>query len=463
MPLKPGRVSMYHCGPTVYNFAHIGNLRAYIFDDTIRRGFEFLGYKVKQVINITDVGHLTSDRDTGEDKIEQGAKREHKTVQEIINFYSEAFFSDLVKLNVRTNGTKFPRATEHIKEQIALINILEEKGFTYKTSDGVYFDTSRFPAYGKLGQIDLTNLEEGARIGKHLEKKNPTDFALWKFAAAGTKREHEWPSPWGVGFPGWHIECSAMSMEYLGQTFDIHTGGIDHIPVHHNNEIAQSECATGQPYAHYWMHNAFVNIEHAKMSKSAGNFVRLATLEEHKIHPLAYRYWLLTAHYRSPVTFTFEAVSAAQNALESLVHKVVLALPRKKFFGSLYTSTSKTPKNSVENVRSVLRNHIENDLDTPGAIALLHKTLDEILAGTVHFAVLKDFDDVLGLNLLGLARDITKSPRDVRKIAKEREVFRKSNQWEQADALRKELENRGFFVKDTPTGPQILRSLATLI
>lgn len=456
-PIKKGQVGMYHCGPTVYNYAHIGNLRAYTFADTIKRAFKYLGFSVKQVINITDVGHLTGDADQGRDKVEIEAAKEHKTATEIVNFYTEAFFEDLKKINVDIEETLFPKATDHIPEQIELIQKLEKKGLVYKTSDGVYFDSSLFKDYGKLGNIDLANQEEGARVLKNHEKKNPTDFAVWKFSppeSSGEKRQQEWSSPWGVGFPGWHIECSAMSMKYLGETFDIHTGGVDHIPIHHNNEIAQSESSTGKEYAKFWLHSAFVNAFGEKMSKSMENFIRLNTLEERGIHPLAYRYWLLTAHYRSPVLFSFEAVQAAQNALESVVLKISMG-KRKKLFGKIFGSSKRENE-----VRNQLRKIIENDLDTPAAIALLHKTASDISTGDVDPEIIEEFDKVLGLRLQDLVRYTTDIQENIKKLSRERESHRLSSNWQEADRIRKELENMGYFVDDTDHGPRLRRKIS---
>lgn len=455
-PIDGEIVRMYHCGPTVYNYAHIGNLRSYVFADTIKRALEYLGYKTKQVINITDVGHLTGDTDNGQDKIEEEARLEQKTAAEIVDYYTRAFFADIQKLNMNITGTLFPKATDHIGEQIELIKVLEKNNITYRTSDGIYFDTSRYKEYGKLGQIDLTGLREGARVAKNSEKRNPTDFALWKFSSPNEKRQQEWPSPWGRGFPGWHIECSAMSIKYLGETFDIHTGGVDHVPVHHNNEIAQSESATGKPYVHFWLHNEFVNITDGKMSKSKKNFIRLATLEENKIHPLAYRYWLLTAHYRSPVLFSFEAVHAAQNALESLTRKI----GSDKDGGN--HKRKETNGLRANTLKKSLTEHIGNDLDTPACIALLHKTADEIASGDINPEIIGDFDAVLGLRLGDLARYTSDIPEKIKNLSREREIFRLSNEWEKADAIRSEMENAGYYIDDTPEGPKVHRPLSTL-
>ncbi len=449
-PESGNTVRMYNCGPTVYNYAHIGNLRSYVFADTLKRTLLFSGYSVKQIINITDVGHLTGDSDTGLDKVEEGAKKEKKTVSEIINFYTDAFIDDLKKLNINTSGTLFPRATEHIAEQIDLIKKLQNKGYTYKTSDGIYFDTSKFKEYGKLGNIKLANLEEGARIGINPEKKNPTDFALWKFSPMTEKREQEWPSPWGVGFPGWHIECSAMAMKYLGETLDIHTGGIDHIPVHHNNEIAQSEAVTGKPFSRFWLHNAFITVDSGKMAKSAGNFTRLATLEEQHIHPLAYRYWLLTAHYRSPVMFSFEAVKDQQSGLNSLLHSIAFAKERETIF-------SRILKNPI-GVKKKLIEILENDLDTPRAIAYLHKTVTSIIIDQKAITkTLNYFDQALGLRLNYLANYIIDLPDDIKKIASQRDRYRKEQNWTKSDELRNELVNKGYYVKDIVGGSRVYK------
>lgn len=455
-PLQRKKVGMYHCGPTVYNFAHIGNLRAYVFADTIRRAFEYLGYAVKQVINITDVGHLTSDSDTGKDKVEEMAEKEHKTTTEIADFFTAAFFEDIKKLNIETTGTTFPKATEHINEQIDLIQQLEKADYTYKTSDGIYFNTSKFKKYGELGNIDLANLEEGARVAVNNEKKNPTDFALWKLSKPEDKRQQEWPSPWGVGFPGWHIECSAMSMKYLGETFDIHTGGIDHVPVHHNNEIAQSESATGKTYVNYWLHSAFVNVEGGKMAKSKDNFIRLVDLETQKVHPLAYRYWLLTAHYRTPVIYSPESVSAAQNALESLTRKVALAEKAPKPRGLFKNRETKKARVHIQEI-------IDNDFDTPALIAYLHKITDEIISGKINVNIIDDFDKLLGLKLRELTKEIMSVPEKIKKLSTERETFRQSKDWTQSDEIRLDIEKQGYYLEDGTNGPVVRKKLSSLI
>ncbi|HWR92673.1 MAG TPA: cysteine--tRNA ligase, partial [Desulfobacterales bacterium] len=304
-PIRPGEVGLYTCGPTVYNFAHIGNLRTYLFEDVLKRVLIFNGYAVRHVMNITDVGHLTGDRDMGEDKMESGSRREGKTAWDIAEFYTQAFKQDIAQLNI-LEPTLWCKATDSIPEQIGLVRILEDKGFTYRTSDGIYFDTARFPGYARLSSQNLEALQEGARVEKNPEKRSATDFALWKFSPPGSRRQMEWESPWGIGFPGWHIECSAMSMKYLGDQLDIHCGGIDHIDIHHTNEIAQSEAATGRKFFNFWMHGAFLNIQGGKkMAKSEENFLTLENaLNRRGIPPLAYRFAAFLTHYRKPMEYS---------------------------------------------------------------------------------------------------------------------------------------------------------------
>ncbi len=466
-PLREGAVGMYNCGPTVYNYAHIGNLRAYVFADILRKTLEYHEYKVTQIINITDVGHLVSDEDEGEDKMEKGAAREGKTAQEIADFYTKSFYEDLAKLNIQP-ATRYTKATEHIPEQIALIQKLEEKGFTYATSDGIYFDTAKFPDYGKLALLDIEGLRSGARVEENEEKRNPTDFALWKFSnpvrpasvvgygEAREKRQQEWPSPWGIGFPGWHIECSAMAMKYLGETFDIHTGGIDHIPVHHTNEIAQAECATGKKFVNYWMHSGFVNIEGGKMAKSADNFVRMATLEEKGISPLAYRYWLLTAHYRKTINFTWETVEGAQTALTKL-HEIFLN----------YGSEEGKPNDKY---LSKFTSFLNDDMETAGAIASLWDLIkDENITPADKRATMMEYEKILGIGFgfskeklaslgIKLEKTISKEdiPEEIKKLLEERKNARQEKNWKRSDEIRDEIAGLGYSIKDEKDGEQIL-------
>jgi cysteinyl-tRNA synthetase len=439
-PIEKGRVGMYNCGPTVYDYAHIGNIRSYVFADILRRVFEYNGYKVKQVINITDVGHLTSDADDGADKLEESARRSGKSAQEIADFYTQAFFKDLKTLNIDTGDIIFPKATEHIKEQIALIQKLEEKGFIYKISDGIYFDTSKLADYGKLAKLDIEGLKEGARIEKNPEKRNAVDFALWKFSKSGEKRQQDWKSPWGVGFPGWHLECSAMSMKYLGEQFDIHTGGIDHIPVHHTNEIAQSESVTGKPFSNYWMHNNFVNMEGRKLSKSLGNIVTVNNIIKKGFSPLAYRYLLLTAHYRTLINFTWESLKASQTALDKLRNHI---MEYKESAGKI---------NKTYQPR--FHEFINDDFDTPKAIALLWELVkDDSISDADKKATIFDFDKVLGLGFAEVKSE--EVPENILMLVKEREDAREKKDWERSDHLRDEIQQKGFKVLDTDEGAQV--------
>lgn len=438
IPIKNKKTGLYTCGPTVYNFAHIGNLRAFVFEDVLKRTLAYNGFKVKHIMNITDVGHLTSDADTGEDKMEKGAAREGKSAWDIAEFYTKAFLNDIGELNI-IPADKFPKATDHIKEQIKLIKKLEKKGFTYKTADGIYFDTSKMKDYGKLAGLHKQSLQAGVRVEMG-EKKNPTDFALWKFSPADKKRQMEWESPWGVGFPGWHIECSAMAAKYLGQPFDIHAGGIDHIPVHHTNEIAQSEAAEEKPLSNYWMHSEFLLINSDKMAKSGENFITLEKLKEKNISPLAYRFFLLQAHYRKQLNFSWEALEAAQNGLERL-------------YGIARELKLKSTEFNNEKLEEQFKELISNDLDTPSALALVFEALR---TRTISLKTLLKFDGVLGLKIKeNLKVKVEKIPDVIMKIVSERDEARKSKNWGESDRLRNELERHGYVVEDTKEGTKI--------
>lgn len=440
--IHKNEVRMYHCGPTVYNYAHIGNLRAYVFADILRRTFEYNGYRVSQVINITDVGHLVSDANEGEDKMQKGARREGKTAWEVAQFYEQEFKNDLRLLNINTDGTHFPRATEYISEQINLIQKLEENGYTYRTSDGIYFDTSKFTRYADFAKLDLQGMEEGARVAVNEEKKNPTDFALWKFSPSTEKRDMEWDSPWGIGFPGWHIECSAMSEKILGTPFDIHTGGIDHIPVHHTNEIAQSECAHRHSYVHYWMHVNFLNIKDGKMAKSGENFIRLQTLKEKGFTPLSYRYWLLTSHYRSPIDFSFEALQSAQTAL-------------KKIY-TIYASLGEEAGQVHQSTYDAFQEYINDDLNTPQAIALMWDYLKSSDTDKNKKATMQQLDIVLGLELDKQKKE--NIPAHIIELAKRRLAARKNKDWHESDRMRAEIEAQGFTLNDTSDSYHITKN-----
>lgn len=449
-PLIEGKVGMYHCGPTVYDYPHIGNLRSYVFADTLRRTCEFLGYTVNQVINITDVGHIVSDADVGEDKMEKTAIQSGKTAQEIAEYFTQVFFDNLKDLNVNTTNTHFPRATGYIDEQIALIQKLENEGHTYTTSDGVYFDVSTFKDYGKLGNIDLKGLDVGHRIGENTEKKTPYDFALWKFSpTTGAKRQQEWLSPWGVGFPGWHIECSAMSQQLLGETFDIHTGGIDHIPVHHNNEIAQSECLTHKPLARVWMHGAFLNWKDRKMSKSDGSFVRLEDLVEKGIHPLAFRYFLLQSKYRQEIVFDMESLEAAQTAYTRLLSRI------RKVWQNLQGEEGEDSQDVCQELTATITEKITDDLNTPQVLAYLWDVLknEDIharLSQKEFESFIESTDILLGLNLQSACKkeEVQEIPEHIQKLLDARTLARQEKNWTKADTLREEIQTLGFEVKD---------------
>lgn len=447
-PIKDKKVGMYNCGPTVYGAPHIGNLRSYVFADMLRKMFEYNGFEVTQVINITDVGHLVSDEDDGDDKVEKAAKRAGKTAEEITSFYTEVFFSDLKSLNIDTKNTIFPKATEHINEQIDFIKTLEEKEYTYKTSDGIYFDTSKFSSYGTLAMLDIKGLKEGARVKKINEKKNITDFALWKFSPENSnteeKRQQEWESPWGIGFPGWHIECSAMSEKYLGEQFDIHTGGIDHVPVHHTNEIAQSESVTGKQHVNYWMHNNFVNVDGEKMSKSLGNIITLKDIRNKGFSPIAYRYWLLTANYDTLVNFTYEALDGANTAFSKL----------QKYI----TEYSKDDNGVVEKgYKEKFCKYINDDINTSRVIALIWELVkDNNVSDKNKKATILDFDKILRLGLADTqAKQEEIIPEKVQELAERRAQARATSNWQESDSLRNEINKLGYEIKDTDEGAEI--------
>jgi len=437
-PIKKNKIGLYACGPTVYNYAHIGNLRTYVFEDILKKVLKYNGFKVKHIMNITDVGHLTDDADQGEDKMEKGAKREGKTAWEIAKFYEKAFKNDLKDLNIEPPN-KFVKATQHIKEQIKLIKKLEKKGFTYKTSDGIYFNTSKLKDYGKLANLQNQKLKAGARVNLG-EKKNITDFALWKFSQTDSQRQMEWTSPWGVGFPGWHIECSAMSTKYLGQPFDIHCGGIDHIPVHHTNEIAQSEAAEEKPMANYWLHGEFLLVKEGKMAKSDDNFLTLSTLKQ-RFNPLAYRYFLLQTKYRKQLNFSNEALIASENGLN---HLYQLIKNKKK--------DDNQNKQNEKKMEEEFLKIINNDLDTPEALAFIYKNINEL-----SIKSLLKFDRILGLDIKSAKqkndkkRDNKKINDEIKKIMEEREQARKNNNWKKSDELRDKLKKLGYGVKDSKT------------
>lgn len=445
-PLKEGEAGIYTCGPTVYHYAHIGNLRSYIAEDGLVRALRFLGFKVKRVMNITDVGHLTSDADTGEDKMEQGARREGKSAWDIARFYTEAFFRDYYALGCVKPDVICP-ATDYIREMIDLGVALEKKGFTYPIEgDGVYFDTERLPDYGKLaGKAHIEGIRGGARVETVAGKRHPADFAIWKFAAPGEKRQMEWDSPWGRGFPGWHMECSAMAMKHLGETIDVHCGGEDHVAVHHTNEIAQSEGATGKPFSNYWMHVRFlVTGDAGKMSKSSGDFLTLDSVRKRGYAPLAYRYYCLQTHYRKQLEFTWEGVEAAARGLDSLR---ALALKVK--------AEADGPVPPAERGEKYFKDFSEalaDDINLPAALAVLWETLkDDSVPAARRLAFAKAAEEVTALDLFR-APEAVALPAELEELIKEREAARRGKDWKKSDELRKELLEKGVLIEDTPQG-----------
>jgi len=447
-PIKPELVRIYSCGPTVYDYPHLGHFRAYVFVDILRRMLLYNGFEIKHVMNITDVGHLTSDADTGEDKVEKKAREEKKTAWEISKFYTKIFFDDMIKLNVQ-KPEKIPRATEHVKDMIEFIKKIKENSYTYRTSDGIYFDTSKLKSYGKLAGLDKKKIEElkpGARIKFSKEKKNITDFALWKFSPKNIKRHMEWDSPFGVGFPGWHIECSVMSIKYLGETFDIHTGGVDHITIHHPNEIAQTEAVTGKNPANFWIHNDFVMVNGEKMAKSKGNFYTMKDIEKRGFDPLALRYLFLTSHYRSKINFTWKSLSAAQKALSTLrEHMLLLKKPDKK----------KTKNARVEFYKTEFLNAINDDLNTPKALKVLWNLIrqEKNISNKDKLKLILKFDDVLGLKLREVKVEKIELSEEVKRLIEEREKARKRGDYKTSDRIRKRLkEEFGIILEDTPEG-----------
>jgi len=435
-PLNPPEVGLYTCGPTVYNYAHIGNLRTYIFGDLLKRALLLNGYQVKHVMNITDVGHLLSDGDEGEDKMEMSARRTGKSAWELAELYTAAFKEDMVRLNI-TEPTIWCRATEHIQEQIEAVQCIEANGYTYRTKDGIYFDTSKLDDYGYLARLDVEGLQAGARVTVG-EKRNRTDFALWKFSPEDGQRQMEWDSPWGVGFPGWHIECSAMSAKYLGSYFDIHCGGEDHINVHHSNEIAQTQACYGTRLANFWLHAYFLNVDSGRMGKSAGNFLRVQELIDRGYDPLAYRYLCLGAHYRSHLTFSWDTLDAAVAGLERL---------RDIVYGW------GVPGQISGEWMDTFAAFVNDDLNIARAIAAAWELTKSDLSDADKKATMLKFDEVLGLRLGKWAPATV--PVEMLELAEKRQAARKAKQWTEADALRDQMTEAGYEVRDTPEGPVV--------
>lgn len=439
-------VTMYSCGPTVYNYAHIGNLRTYVFMDLVRRTLKYDGYKLKGVMNITDVGHLMSDGDEGEDKMEVAAKKQRKSPYEIAAYYTDVFFKDIAALNIGKPEI-IAKATDHIQDMIKYVETLMEKGYAYETSDGIYFDISRFKDYGKLSRLNLDDQIAGARVEVNGEKRHPADFALWKKAP----KEHimQWPSPWGMGYPGWHIECSAMSKKYLGSVIDIHSGGVDHIPVHHENEIAQSEALEGHKTVNTWLHGEFMLVDGGKMSKSLGNTYTIAQLEEMGYPPLSFRYFCLNTHYRKKLNFTFEGIKAADTAYKRLLnllyeHKI---------------SSAETDKKITDKYRDEFQAAIDDDINIPLALGIVWTMLKEHPSKDIY-SLAMEFDKVLGLSLDKAApaeKEKIDIPDEIRKLADLRLEARKAKNWAESDRLRDILNQKGYSVLDAKDGYTLKR------
>ena len=467
IPITPGFAGFYGCGPTVYNYAHIGNLRAYVFIDTLNRTLSYLGYRKKHVMNITDIGHLAGDSDDGEDKMLKTARERHQSVLEIADFYTEAFFKDIDRLHI-VRPDVVCKATEHVPDMIALIRRMEENGHTYTAGGNLYFDVSTFPDYGRLANIKLDELKAGARIAVDANKRNPYDFALWFTKSKFENQALVWDSPWGTGYPGWHVECSAMSMKYLGEHFDIHTGGIDHIPIHHTNEIAQSEGATGKKWVNYWLHNEFLVIqkdksEHVeeKMSKSSGNFLTLQSLVDKGYDPLDYRFFLLGAHYRSQAMFSWSAMDSAKNARKALNQRIAKILSGA---GGKAAPENALPEKALAHLEKFTA-ALENDLSTPQALGCLQTAVkDATLHPTETLAIIRKMDRVLGLNYEAEAAKLNEpaaifsdntndaEAEEINALVAERSAAKKNKDFQTADKIRNDLAARGITIIDTPQG-----------
>jgi len=457
-PLDPHQVTLYSCGPTVYNFAHIGNFRTYAMTDILVRTLRYFGYKVVYVMNITDVGHLVSDSDIGEDKMEKGARREGKSAWDIAKYYTNAFIKDSGKLNL-TAPDFLPHATDCIQEQITLVEKLLQKKIAYTIDDGIYFDTGKMSNYGMLTGQNMADLKTGARVEPNPQKRNPTDFALWKFSYPSgrafdpsldrKRRDMEWESPWGTGFPGWHIECSAMSMKYLGDQIDIHAGGVDLIPVHHTNEIAQSEAVTGMsPFVRVWIHGQFILVDGEKMAKSKNNFYTISDIEKRGFEPLALRYLFMTAHYRVFLNFTWVALQAAQTSLHELRERV-------KEWG---TGKEVSLSTKAVGYKSKFDNALQSDINMPVCLGVLWDTVKSDLTDSEkRQLVLEHYDRVLGLSLDIRPKGDEIIPAEIKELLMKRDTFRNEKKFEEADVIRQKIEDAGFLINDTQKGAKVIK------
>ena len=446
VPYREGNVGMYTCGPTVYNYAHIGNLRTYIFEDILKKSLEYVNYKVKHVMNVTDVGHLQSDGDEGEDKMALGASREHKTVWEIAKFYEDAFFEDCTKLNIK-RPTIVCRATDHIQEMIDFIKILEEKGYTYVSNGNVYFEIEKFQDYTKLANINMDELQAGSRIEIDPNKKNPLDFVLWFTNSKFSNQIMQWESPWGKGFPGWHLECSAMSVKYIGEYLDIHCGGIDHIAIHHTNEIAQSEGALGHKWVKYWMHAEFLVVDNGKMSKSTGEFLTVAKLEKEGYSPLDYRYFCLQSKYRKQLVFSFESLSEAKKGYNKLKERIATVLNSIQEIDVISDEKIVTYKEKFSS-------YISDDLNIANAFTVLFDVLkDDELNNKEKAILIEDFDKIFSLDLMKVEKtnpDVNEEL--INRLIMERAEARASKNWARADEIRNEFIAMNIELLDTKEG-----------
>ncbi len=450
VPYSPKEVTMYTCGPTVYNYAHIGNLRTYIHEDVLEKTLMFLGYDVQRAMNITDVGHLESDADDGEDKMLMGALREKKTVWEVAAYYTDAFFMDCEKLNIKKPNV-IAKATDYIDAYIAFIKGLEEKGYTYWANGNVYFDISKFKGYTNLSKLDLETLKIAHRddVEEDAHKKNPHDFVLWFTKSKFENQAMKWASPWGVGYPGWHIECSVIALNNLGEQLDIHCGGVDHIPIHHTNEIAQTESFTGKPWTKYWWHSEFLIESSGKMSKSSGAFLTVSLLESKGFDPLSYRYYVLNSHYRKQLAFAFESLEMAQTAYKKLKRKTEALMP---FFNK---ETNLSEEGHL--LLDTFKMQLSDDLNTANAMTVLYDVVKSNIPNAEKAFLIHQMDFVLSLNLLstGDSSEVTSNPEDaiyVEEMIVKRKEAKKEKNWALADAIRHELKEKGVEIKDTPEG-----------
>jgi len=440
-PINKKEVGLYTCGPTVYDYPHIGNLMPYVVWDVLKRILRVKGYKVKHIMNLTDVGHLTSDADDGEDKMEKASRKSGQNAWQVAEFFIKVFRNNLGSLNIH-EPNRFYRATESIKEQIDFARILDQKGYLYKTSDGMYFDTAKIKDYGKLANLANVELQEGARVEKNNEKRNPTDFAVWKFSPEDRTRDMEWESPWGLGFPGWHLECSVMARLELGDTFDIHTGGMDHLTIHHPNEMAQSEAVTGKLQANYWLHNAFVKYEGGKISKSNGTFITLEELRAKGFSPMSFRFLVLQNHYRKPLNFSLDSLQAAQNGLSAIIREIA-------FYGKA--------KGRCEHFEEEFYEAVADDLNTSKGLAVLQKVIDSDCKDGAKLASILKMDEVLGLRLQGLVNNALDISGEAKIMLEERAKARDNKNWDESDRLRDKLTALGVEVQDRPEGQRAIQ------